>query len=90
MPDPQHNQLGTLTLLLFHGTGGNEDDLIQVGQMICPSASSLSPRGEVLENRMSRFSRELQMACLIWKICSLELNNWLILLKKHHTYAILI
>ena len=33
-----------LTLLLLHGTGGNEDDLIQVGQMISPSASLLSPR----------------------------------------------
>lgn len=49
------NQSGTLTLLLLHGTGGNEDDLIEVGQMLSPSASLLSPRGKVLENGMPRF-----------------------------------
>jgi len=48
-----------LTLLLLHGTGGNEDDLIQVGQMISPSASLLSPRGKVLENGMPRFFKRL-------------------------------
>ncbi len=53
------NQLGALTLLLLHGTGGNEDDLIQVGQMISPSASFLSPRGKVLENGMPRFFKRL-------------------------------
>ncbi|HEU5121021.1 MAG TPA: alpha/beta hydrolase [Candidatus Nitrosocosmicus sp.] len=53
--DPQINQSGILTLLLFHGTGGNENDLIPVAQMICPSASILSPRGKVLENGMARF-----------------------------------
>jgi phospholipase/carboxylesterase len=49
----------SLTLLLLHGTGGNEDDLIQVGQMVSPSASLLSPRGKVLENGMPRFFRRL-------------------------------
>src|ERR1044072_2970963 len=49
----------TLTLLLLHGTGGNEDDLIQIGQMILPSASILSPRGNVLENGMPRFFKRL-------------------------------
>src|ERR1044072_7245106 len=53
------NQSDTLTLLLLHGTGGNEDDLIQVGQMISPSASLLSPRGKVLENGMPRFFKRL-------------------------------
>ena len=49
----------SLTLLLLHGTGGNEDDLIQVGQMISPSASLLSLRGKVLENGMPRFFKRL-------------------------------
>ena len=53
------NQSDTLTLLLLHGTGGNEDDLMQVGQMISPSASLLSPRGKVLENGMPRFFKRL-------------------------------
>ena len=53
------NKSKTLTLLLLHGTGGNVDDLIQVGQMISPSASLLSPRGKVLENGMPRFFKRL-------------------------------
>jgi len=56
---PKDDQSETLTLLLLHGTGGNEDDLIQVGQMILPSASLLSPRGKVLENGMPRFFKRL-------------------------------
>lgn len=48
-----------LTLLLLHGTGGNEEDLIPIGQRICPSASLLSPRGKVLENGMPRFFKRL-------------------------------
>jgi len=46
-------------LLLLHGTGGNEDDLIPVGEMIDPAASILSPRGKVMEGGMPRFFRRL-------------------------------
>ena len=49
----------SLILLLLHGTGGNEDDLIPVGQMLSSSASLLSPRGKVLENGMPRFFKRL-------------------------------
>ncbi|MGN6709750.1 MAG: alpha/beta hydrolase [Candidatus Nitrosocosmicus sp.] len=49
----------SLTFLLLHGTGGNEDDLIPVGQMLSSSASLLSPRGKVLENGMPRFFKRL-------------------------------
>ncbi len=48
------------TLLLLHGTGGNEEDLIPLARQISSEASILSPRGKVLENGMyHRFFRRL-------------------------------
>jgi phospholipase/carboxylesterase len=46
-------------LVLFHGTGGTEKDLLPLGQAISPTSSVLSVRGNVLENGMPRFFRRL-------------------------------
>ncbi|MBB5171871.1 alpha/beta hydrolase [Texcoconibacillus texcoconensis] len=47
------------TLLLLHGTGGTEEDLLQLTDIIDPDANVLSVRGNVSENGMPRFFRRL-------------------------------
>ena len=58
--DSNRTDDNSLNLLLLHGTGGDENDLISIAKMLeIKNTSILSPRGKVLENGMPRFFRRL-------------------------------
>jgi phospholipase/carboxylesterase len=60
IPSESSTKNNSFTLLLLHGTGGNENDVIPIARMLeIANASILSPRGKVIENGMPRFFRRL-------------------------------
>jgi phospholipase/carboxylesterase len=61
---------GRPPLLLLHGTGGDEHDLIPLAERIAPGATLLSPRGKVSELGMARFFR--RSASGVWDIDDLK------------------
>ena len=78
------------TLLLLHGTGGNERDLIPLGRELDPRAALLSPRGKVLENGMPRFFRRLAQGVFDLedlKIRTNELADFLAAAAQHYEFA---
>ncbi len=78
------------TLLLLHGTGGNEHDLIGLGRELDPNAALLSPRGKVLENGMPRFFRRLAEGVFDLedlKHRTNELADFIITAAQHYGFA---
>ena len=75
------------TLLLLHGTGGNERDLLPLGRELDPNASLLSPRGKILENGMPRFFRRLAEGVFDLqdlKTRTNELANFVVAAARHY------
>src|ERR1041385_1808515 len=78
-------------LLLLHGTGGNERDLIPLGRELDPNAALLSPRGKVLENGMPRFFRRLAEGVFDLedlKFRTNELGDFVTAAAKHYGFAL--
>jgi phospholipase/carboxylesterase len=77
-------------LLLLHGTGGDENDLVPLGRMIAPDAPLLSPRGKVLENGRPRFFRRFAEGKFDEEDVRLRANevaDFVIAARKHYSIA---
>lgn len=78
------------TLLLLHGTGGDEYDLLDIGKLIDQDASVLSVRGEVNENGLNRFFKRLSFGVLDIEDLDLRtsnLNNFLIDASNKYNFS---
>jgi predicted esterase len=56
---PPEGDASDITVLVLHGTGGDENDLLPLAKELLPSAGVLSPRGKVTEHGAARFFRRL-------------------------------
>jgi predicted esterase len=80
---------GLPTLLLLHGTGGDENDLLPLGRALLPGAALLSPRGNVLEGSMPRFFRRLAPGVLDLEDLqhrAHELADWIAVAAEEHGF----
>lgn len=80
-------QPSTSALLLLHGTGGDESDLLPLGRRVAPGRSLLSPRGNVDEHGALRFFRRLAEGVFDLKDLAsrvADLSKWLTTAKKRY------
>ncbi|SFB99222.1 phospholipase/carboxylesterase [Alkalibacterium subtropicum] len=76
----QGTDLTNTTLLLLHGTGGSEEDLLPLAERIDPKANVLSVRGNISENGLSRYFKRLRPGVFDeedLKVRTHELNDFL-------------
>jgi predicted esterase len=78
---------GAPVLLLLHGTGGNEHDLLPLADQLISGAGVLSPRGQVLERGMPRFFRRLAEGVFDiedLRVRAAELAAWIAAAAAHY------
>ena len=78
------------TLLLLHGTGGDERDLLGIGRELWPGAALLGVRGKVLENRMPRFFRRFAEGVFdvdVLKTRTNELAEFIDVAAEHYGFS---
>jgi len=76
------------TIILLHGTGGDETDLIPLGEFIDSNASLLGIRGNVLENGMTRFFKRLSFGVFDQENLKIEAKNlYQFILKSSETLS---
>jgi phospholipase/carboxylesterase len=76
---------GRAPLLLLHGAGGNETDMLSLGKYVAPGAALLSPRGKVSEGGLRRFSRRTTAGNLDsedLRACAHEVADFVIAARK--------
>jgi phospholipase/carboxylesterase len=78
---------GGAPLLLLHGTGGDENDLLPLGRDLAPGRALLSPRGQVMEGPNPRFFRRLAEG--VFDVADVrrragDLAGWLALAREHY------
>jgi predicted esterase len=76
-------------LLMLHGTGGDENDLVPLAHTLMPGAAVLSPRGKVLEGTMPRFFRRLAEGVFDLedlKFRTAELAEFVVAASEHYKF----
>ena len=78
------------SLLLLHGTGGDEHDLVPLAEAIAPSSGLISPRGQVIENGSPRFFRRFAEGVLDvddWRERSQALADFAVSISAQHSIS---